>query len=106
MFSWNCGLLAVALLLLPQALARAADKTVAVRNDSFSPQNVTIPVGGTVRWDASGASNNHTITNNGGAFNQNMPASRRDRTFDHTYSQAGNFPYYCRIHGRSMSGTV
>ena len=30
----------------------------------------------------------------------------RGDTFGYTFTELGDFPYYCRIHGRSMVGTI
>ncbi len=27
-------------------------------------------------------------------------------TFSHTFNQAGTFPYFCKVHGAMMTGTV
>jgi plastocyanin len=84
---------------------------------TFSPADVVIPVGGTVRWVW--AASFHTVTSgsNGvadGLFcspsDQNCsgnPTSNAGAIYEHTFSQAGTFPYFCQIHWPSgMTGTV
>ena len=30
----------------------------------------------------------------------------QNATFSHTFNTAGTFPYYCRVHGAMMQGTI
>jgi plastocyanin len=69
---------------------------------AYSPNPITVAVGGTVTWI-----NNdvvaHTSTANGGAWNSGSiaPGGR----FPMTFPTAGSFPYHCAIHP-GMIGTV
>ena len=80
---------------------------VGLGGTTFSPSDVSISVGETVHWVW--ASSNHSVTsgtpgNPDGIFDsgiQNVPFS-----FSHTFPTIGDFPYYCRVHGSMMTGTV
>src|SRR5262249_33219463 len=79
--------------------ALLATVTVHVVNFAFSPSNVTIQVGDTVHWvwDAS----NHTTTSVGGIAEQwDSGLHNTGFTFDHTFTHAGSFQYYCIPHGQ------
>ena len=86
---------------------------------SFTPSTVSIHTGDTVKWtwDASG----HTVTSgscpagctpdskfcsptdtNCGTTN----ASNAGATYQHTFTQAGTYPYFCKVHGSAMQGSV
>jgi plastocyanin len=85
----------------------------------FSPSSVNIVTGDSVRWTWSG--NNHTVTsgNFGSCTIDNHYCSPSDvncptaavsntgATYSHTFTQAGTFPYFCRVHcAFGMTGTV
>jgi len=83
----------------------------------FTPADLTIHVGDTVRWVW--ASSGHSVVSgtDGNADNQlcspsntgcdNPPLSSKGFTFEHTFTEAGTFPYYCSVHfSLGMTGTV
>ena len=85
---------------------------------TFSPANLTIRVGDTVKWTwMSGGHNVINGTNgvpvNGGfcsPFNMgcaNAPTSNANAVYQFMFAKAGVFPYYCAPHvGAGMSGTI
>ena len=76
---------------------------ITVRDDYYSPKEVTIPVGGKVRWVFRAASQHGVFP-----WDMGFPASdtMAQGTYEHTFNQAGTFDYGCAIHGRAMPGTV
>jgi plastocyanin len=104
-------LLLGALAAVPTA-ARGADAEVTIKNTAFTPQGVTVPVGGEVVWkDEEGG---HDVTFDDGSFKEppactaaglvgcTQKGDRIERTFD----KAGAFKYHCSRHGTGMSGLV
>lgn len=88
-----------------KAIAKpAASKTVSVGDNFFTPQTVTINVGDTVTWKNNGlAEHNATADDNSFATGNFKPGQSRSETF----TQAGDVPYYCTLHGQSVqNGTV
>jgi len=83
--------------------AQAAEHTVAIRDNFFSPKNLTIPPGDTVKWVHQGAGT-HTTTSSSGLWNSGLMQHGDD--FSVTFSNLGNFPYICQVHGASMSGKI
>lgn len=74
---------------------------VSISGFAFVPQNLTVPVGTTVRWtNADGTT--HTATAVTGEFNGSMSGGA---TFEHTFGAAGVFDYVCAIHG-TMTGKI
>jgi plastocyanin len=83
----------------------------------FDPETITVHVGDTVRWrwDSSG---HNVVSGSGGTAdgrfcspnNQNCgspPLSGSGATYEHTFNNAGTFPYFCSIHQSSgMTGMV
>lgn len=104
----------------PSSPAQTFD--VAVNGNFFAPDALTINAGDTVRWTWTG-SRPHTVTSGacdgGGTCTADdlfcspndancatAPASGGGAIYTHTFNQAGTFPYFCRIHGAMMTGTV
>jgi len=83
----------------------------------YTPADLTINVGDTVRWMWGSSGHSVVSGTNGNADNQfcspsntgcdNPPLSSRGTTYEHTFTQAGTFPYYCSVHfSLGMTGTI
>jgi plastocyanin len=95
----TAALAGVLLLYLPLA-ATAAVHEVTVNNNFFSPANLTIQVGDTVRWtNSTGVTHNITA-----AGFQNQP-SASSFTHEVTFNSPGTFQYQCTLHG-GMNGSI
>ncbi len=79
----------------------AATHEVAVNNNFFSPNDLTIQVGDTVRWtNPSGAPpNSHDVTADDASF---ASITAPSFVFEHTFNSVGEVLYYCTVH--SMPG--
>ncbi len=88
----------------PTMSEQAAVKLV---NFEFAPRELTVKVGTTVVW-TSEDNPTHTVTADDGSFDSGT--MRKGDTFSHTFTQAGEYPYYCAFHGApggvGMSGVV
>lgn len=83
--------------------ALAADQSVAISGQSYSPASVTVSVGDTVTWTNSDAMA-HTATADDASWDTgNIGGS--GGTGAVTFATAGTFPYHCDIHPQ-MTGTV
>ena len=69
---------------------------------AYSPNPVTIAVGGTVTWMNNDVTA-HTATDDSGTFNSGSIAPGGQ--FSRTYPSAGTFPYHCTLHP-NMVGSV
>lgn len=84
---------------------------VLIQDDQFVPRTISVAPGDTVVWYA--ATPGHTVTAEDGSFDSRgggtstMPAGS---SFAHTFTQVGNYPFYCAIKGGpgsvGMSGIV
>jgi plastocyanin len=96
--------------LLAAALAagavQAATHDVSVVNFAFSPRNLTIEAGDTVRWTNEGGV--HNVVADDGSFGNDL--SSAGWVFTVTFDEAGAFPYFCEAHGgpdgAGMSGRI
>jgi plastocyanin len=103
------------LLVAPWPLAHAATVAVDEIGLSFSPRQVDIAVGDRVLW-TNRSSGTHTVTfDNGVDLHPDCDPNALLRvgcqgpggTVQHTFTAAGTFPYYCKIHrGSAMTGVV
>ena len=106
-------IVAAALIAAPWALgagAHAATFTVNIESLDFSPANVSISAGDTVRWVwVSGAHSTTSGTCTGatcasdGKWNSGIKSSG---SFTHVFDVPGTFPYFCRVHLSAMTGSV
>jgi len=88
------------------AASPAATVDVTVTGNSFSPREVRIQAGDTVRWsNRTGVA--HDVVADDGSFNSGISSNF---TFQRTFNSAGEFGYYCSLHGSSggvgMAGRV
>lgn len=77
---------------------------VTLQGSSFSPNAVTIDAGMTIRW-VNGGPVTHTITPDGHSSWSSQTVSTEGQTFEHTFNNAGSFPYLCQLHA-GMTGTI
>ena len=98
--------IALLLALLPGAGVEAATHDVNVVNFAFSPRNLTIQAGDTVRWTNQGGV--HNVVADDGSFGNEL--SSAGWIFEVTFDEAGENPYFCEAHGgpdgSGMSGLV
>jgi plastocyanin len=75
--------------------------------DAFSPNPIQVSVGTTVTWTNNDAQP-HTVNAGENATPSGLfdsPIMAPQATFEHTFTQAGEVPYYCMLHP-NMVGTV
>ena len=73
---------------------------------AFTPADLTIEVGTTVRW-VNDAAMFHTITPDGHSEWSRQEMTSAGQTFEHTFGSEGTFPYYCEPHqAQGMAGTI
>ena len=74
--------------------------TVSVQNNFFDPASVLLASGGTVTWNWVGSG--HSVTSMGTpSFSPSAPVSNAPHTLVVTFSTAGDYDYYCTVHGVS-----
>jgi hypothetical protein len=79
----------------------------------FDPIEVDINAGDTISWDNNDATE-HTVTSDTTLedgvtplFDSNdISTEPPDNKFVYVFNAPGTYPYYCRIHGHGMSGTI
>jgi plastocyanin len=80
---------------------------IMVQDSRFTDKSITVPVGTTIVWRYD-ANLPHTVTADDDSFDSGT--MRDGDEFTLTFTDVGEYPYYCRFHGgpggQGMSGTV
>ena len=78
----------------------------------FTLEDLTIQVGTEVKWTHKGAIVHTTTSGVPGAvdvgelWDSGSPFLVNGETFSHTFTKAGIFPYFCTVHGSTMTATI
>ncbi len=75
---------------------------ITISGMSFTPAVMTITKGQPVCWTWTNAPYQHTVTADDGSFNTGAPDSSGN--FQHTFTAAGTFGFYCQVHGSLTGG--
>ena len=70
----------------------------------FEPSNISVKKGDSVEW-VNEDTQQHTVTSDDGGVILNGKLAGKGDKYSHTFSDAGDVPYHCEIHG-SMTGVV
>jgi plastocyanin len=91
--------------------AQSATHLVTLSGTSFTPDSILIQPGDVVRWEV--VSGVHTTTSGIGSAAANagarwdVPLSGTGASYEHTFPNAGVFPYFCRPHEMfGMTGEI
>lgn len=84
--------------------ADAGALSVAIIDNAFQASDITVAVGTTVTWTNRGQ-RGHTVTSKDGTFGSNGTL-QSGATYEHVFSTAGTFAYFCAIHSSIMKGTI
>lgn len=103
-FPLRLSALLVSLALLRPFGAQAAIHEVTVGDNFFSPSELTIQPGDTVRWVNAAGGNIHNVSSDTSAWAISPTAT--SFTFEVVFNSPGEFPYRCTIHGTAMSGSI
>lgn len=84
-----------------KAVLHSADiiPEISIQNFSFSPQNLNIKKGDSVKWTNKDSAP-HTVTSD--LFDKKL---NQNETFIYTFDKAGSFDFHCSIHP-SMTGKI
>jgi plastocyanin len=95
-----------ALLILAACGTALAQTThmVTVSDNRFTPSELTIEPGDTVRWTNAPGGNLHDVTSNDGSWEAS--ATAQSFVFEVTFNDAGEFDYRCTVHPAQMQGTI
>lgn len=79
----------------------SSGSTVVLKDLKFSPDDITVETGDTVKWEWK-ENVLHNVTAKDGSFKSD---NKSDGTFTHTFDKAGTYEYECTLH-TGMAGKV
>ncbi len=78
---------------------------VAIADTTFTPSEVTIPVGGAVQWTNTSATERHNIIPTVvGSFKKHDALLKNGESVTIAFAKAGDYAYYCSLHGSPTAG--
>ncbi|WP_164891015.1 T9SS type A sorting domain-containing protein [Botryobacter ruber] len=86
-----------------QFAATAVDHTIQVADFQYNPSTLNINVGDRVIWQWQ-SGDHPTQSDSSPAAWATFPINTESRTFTHTFTAAGTYPYHCQLHGTPTSG--
>lgn len=81
-------------------LAGATGSTVTLEDMGYTPKDLTVPAGTTVKWVWNDGAIGHDVV--GEDFASEVQSNG---TFSHTFEEPGTYAYYCSLHP-NMTGTI
>src|SRR6185369_7275849 len=75
--------------------------TVDIGDNTFTPKEISVPVGGSVTWNHKGQ-RKHTVTADDGSFDSKTLEA--GGTFKQQFDKPGTYAYYCEFHGGAGGG--
>jgi plastocyanin len=79
--------------------------SVQMKSISYDPKSVEVPVGGSIVWTNT-AFSNHTATSDDGNTFDTGEIKPGESSSPVKFDKEGEFQYHCKIHGKTMSGTI
>lgn len=81
---------------------------VFIQNIAFSPQSITVTAGTTIKWTNKDNVAHTVSSGTPGSPNGIFESGNLNNggTFSFTFNTKGTFPYYCKLHQDTMTGTV
>jgi plastocyanin len=83
---------------------QSSNSNVSIGDNFYSPAQLTVSPGTTVKWTNNGNSP-HTVTSTSGGI-LGSSTLNRGNSFEFRFTSSGTFNYFCTIHGQVMSGTI
>lgn len=83
---------------------QSTNSAVSIGDNFFSPSQLTVPIGTTVKWTNNGNAA-HNVTSSGTSVLSSPTLSRGDG-YSFRFTSSGTYNYFCTIHGQAMSGTI
>lgn len=80
--------------------------TVTIKSLSFDPKQVEAHVGDTVVWTNNSLTNHTAISDDDGKTFDTGEVKPNETSKPVKFESQGEFKYHCKIHGRTMSGTI
>ena len=80
--------------------------SVEMKSISYDPKSVEVPVGGSIVWTNKAFSNHTATSEDDGKTFDTGEIKPGESSSPVKFDKEGEFQYHCKIHGKTMSGTV
>jgi plastocyanin len=97
------GPIVVAMLAAASVAAPDATNVITIDNFTFTPPELTVAVGATVKW-VNHDDIPHTVANKDKAFRSQ--ALDTDDSFSYTFASVGTFDYFCGLHPHMVGKVI
>jgi plastocyanin len=84
----------------------AKPSAVEMKSISYDPKSVEVPVGGSIVWINKSFTNHTATSEDGGKTFDTGEIKPNESSSPVKFDKEGEFQYHCKIHGKTMSGTV
>src|SRR5262245_30877104 len=84
----------------------AKPTTVEMKSISYDPKSVEVPVGGSIVWTNKAFSNHTATSEDDGKTFDTGEIKPGESSSPVKFDKEGQFQYHCKIHGKTMGGTV
>src|SRR3954447_12106746 len=84
----------------------AKPTSVEMKSISYDPKTVEVPVGGSVVWTNKAFSNHTATSEDDGKTFDTEEIKPGESSTPVKFDKEGEWQYHCKIHGKTMSGTV
>ena len=78
----------------------------AKKSISYDPKSVEVPVGGAIVWTDKAFTNHTATSEDDGKTFDTGEIKPGESSSPVKFDKEGEFQYHCKIHGKTMSGTV
>ena len=75
-------------------------------DNTFRPETIEIEPGAEVVWTNRGRSKHDIVPTEGGDWGVALDDFESGDTYSHVFTEPGEYPYYCTIHGTKTKGMV
>ena len=86
--------------------AAGARESIAIKGISYKRPAITVPKGTTVVWNDKDGYTSHTVTSRGRPSFRSSRVLQRGDSHRVTFTRAGRYAYFCRVHPANMRGVV
>jgi plastocyanin len=80
--------------------------SVEMKSISYDPKSVEIPVGGSIVWTNKALTNHTASSDDDGKTFETGEIKPGESSSPVKFDKEGEFKYHCKIHGKTMNGTI
>lgn len=87
-------------------LVEGVTREVGVLDNTFRPETVDVAAGTVVVWENGGRNDHNILPTEGDGWGVEADAFAPGDAYEHRFTEPGEYPYYCSLHGTKTKGMV